>query len=167
MIYQTPVNDGTNDYSAGFTEGGASVHIASGPGITDDGTTIYSAKVVLTNAKPGDSLNRNDIGGDGITGTTDTSVAGQITVNLTGAASFAAYQAAIQAVTFNNSRNPDPTDRIIHVTVKDDLINSNVATTTIRCDPDERLAQRGRRERHQQLRQRNALYRSRMGPGCQ
>ena len=136
LTYQTPVNDGTNDYSAGFTEGGPSVHIASGPGITDDGTTIYSAKVVLTNAKPGDSLNRNDIGGDGITGTTDTSVAGQITVNLTGAASFAAYQAAIQAISFsNNSQSPDSADRIIHVTVKDDLINSNVATTTIHVTP--------------------------------
>jgi Ca2+-binding RTX toxin-like protein len=132
----SPINDGTNDYSTNFTEGGSSPHVASGPSITDDGTTIYSAKIVLTNAKPGDSLNRNDIGGDGINGTTDTSVAGQITVNLTGAASFAAYQAAIQAITFsNNSNNPDPADRIIHVTVKDDLINSNVATTTIHVTP--------------------------------
>jgi Ca2+-binding RTX toxin-like protein len=132
LVNQTPVNDGTNDYSATFTEGGPSVGIASGPGITDDGSVIYSAKVVLNNAKPGDTLSRNDINGDGITGTTDTSVPGQITVNLTGASSFAAYQAAIQAITFsNNSQNPDQTDRIIQVTVKDELINSNVATATI------------------------------------
>ncbi|TPK85674.1 hypothetical protein FJ936_09035 [Mesorhizobium sp. B2-4-13] len=131
-----PINDNSNDYNATFAEGGSSVHIASGPSIADDGSVIYSAKVVLTNAKAGDSLNRNDINGDGITGTTDTSVAGQITVNLTGASTFAAYQAAIQAVTFsNNSQNPDPADRIIHVTVKDELINSNVATTTIHVTP--------------------------------
>jgi hypothetical protein len=59
-------------------------------------------------------------------------VPGQITVNLTGASTLAAYQAAIQAITFSStSENPDPTDRIVHVTVKDELIESNVATTTI------------------------------------
>jgi Ca2+-binding RTX toxin-like protein len=136
LTQQTAVNDASNNYSTTFTEGGSSVAIASGPGITDDGTVIYSAKVVLTNAKPNDTLNRNDINGDGITGTTDTSVLGQITVNLTGASTFAAYQAAIQAITFsNNSQNPDPADRIIQVTVKDELINSNIATTTIHVTP--------------------------------
>jgi Ca2+-binding RTX toxin-like protein len=136
IAFATPFNDASNDYATTFTEGGSSVAVASGPGITDDGTIIHSAKVVLTNAKPNDSLNRNDINGDGITGTTDTSVAGQITINLTGDSTFAAYQAAIQAITFsNNSQNPDPADRIIHVTVNDGLINSNVATATIHVTP--------------------------------
>jgi Ca2+-binding RTX toxin-like protein len=84
----------------------------------------------------GDALNRNDIAGDGITGMTDTSVPGQITVNLTGAASFAAYQNAIEAITFSsNSNNPTNADRVIHVTVNDGLVDSNVATTAVHVVP--------------------------------
>ena len=92
---------------------------------------MVSARIVLTNASAGDSLVVNGLPA-GIAGTIDTSVAGRITVNLTGAASLSAYQAAIQAVSFNNtSEAPAADDRIIAVTVNDGLMDSNVAVSTI------------------------------------
>ncbi len=131
-------NDG-NDFTAAFTEAGAgnpgsgSVAIASFPSITDgDNVTLASAKVVLTNAKAGDVLIENGIGGDGISGAIDNSVAGQITLTLTGNATLAAYQAAISAVRFNNTSNtPDTTARTINVTVNDGLSDSNIAHATV------------------------------------
>ncbi|MCK1685875.1 hypothetical protein IVA85_08040 [Bradyrhizobium sp. 145] len=112
------------------------VGIANHPGIVDDGTQLWSAKVVLTGRVAGDALNANDIAGDGIASTVDNSVAGQITVSLTGKASIAAYQNAIQAITFSsNSNNPTNADRIVQVTVNDGLADSNVATTTIHVTP--------------------------------
>ena len=62
---------------------------------------------MLTNAQAGDVLNVGTPAGGTSPATIDTSVPGQIIVTLTGAASLADYQAAIQAVTFdNNSQNP-------------------------------------------------------------
>ncbi|CAN4265144.1 An_peroxidase_bacterial_2 domain containing protein [Methylophilaceae bacterium] len=112
---------------------GAPVAIASAPMITSDlFPTLSSAKIVLTNAQVGDVLNPADIIGDGITSTVDTSVAGQITVNLTGTATLAQYQAAIQAVTFNNtSPTSIAVDRVINVSVNNGAFASNVAQTTI------------------------------------
>jgi len=122
----------TVDYETTFTEDGPAVAIANLPGITDDGTQLVSAKILLTNAQAGDALNPNNISGDGINVAVDNSVTGQITVNLTGIASLEAYQAAIQAVTFsNNSENPNTQDRIIQVTVNDGVANSNIATATV------------------------------------
>ena len=49
-------------------------------------------------------------------------------MTLTGTASLADYQRAIQAVTFsNNSNNPVAGNRVIEVTVNDGFMNSNVA----------------------------------------
>ena len=80
--------------------------IANNPGIVEDAGQMVSARIVLTNAQAGDSSVGNLPAGN-ITRTIDTSVPGQITVTLTGAASLANYQAAIQAVTFaNTSQNP-------------------------------------------------------------
>jgi hypothetical protein len=121
----------TVDFETSFTEGAAAVAIASGPSIVDDAVQMVSARVVLTNASAGDQL---VVGGlpDGITGAVDTTVTGRITVTLAGAASLAAYQAAIQAISFRNtSEAPATDDRIIHVTVNDGFIDSNVAVTTI------------------------------------
>ncbi|MFD0462581.1 Ig-like domain-containing protein [Microvirga aerilata] len=121
----------TVNHETTFTEDGAAVAIAANPGIMDDATQMASARIVLTNAQAGDQLLVGNLPA-GITRVIDTSVAGQITVTLTGAASLAAYQAAIQAVTFRNtSQQPDPQDRTVQVTVNDGFLNSNVATTTI------------------------------------
>ncbi|WP_201865004.1 Ig-like domain-containing protein [Microvirga soli] len=122
--------DGRN-HTAAYTENAVGVSVANRPGITDDGTTLVSAKIVLTNAQLGDDL---DIGAlpAGISGVVDTSVAGVITVNLTGTASHAAYQAAIQAVTFDSSsENPSTVARIIQTTVNDGFAVSDPVTTTI------------------------------------
>ncbi len=121
-----------NNYETNYAENGAAVAIALGALITDDGATIASARVVLTNASAGDVL--SVLGGlpGGITSAIDNSVAGQITLTLTGNASLAAYQTAIQQVRYaNNSENPAITDRVIQVTVNDGLLSSAVATTTV------------------------------------
>ena len=134
--YVRPAAAPSTDYVVTFTENGNAVGIASHPGIVDDGMQLMSAKVVLTGRVAGDTLNANDIVGDGIANSVDNSVAGQITVSLTGKASIAAYQNAIQAITFSsNSNNPTNADRIVHVTVNDGLADSNVATTTIHVTP--------------------------------
>jgi VCBS repeat-containing protein len=63
-------------------------------------------------------------------------VAGQITVTMTGFASLADYQSAIQAVTFrNSSQQPNPQDRLIEVTVNDGILDSIVGRTTINVVP--------------------------------
>lgn len=134
--YVRPAAAPTTDYVVTFTENGNAVGIANHPGIVDDGTQLMSAKVVLTGRVAGDTLNVNNIAADNITGTVDNSVTGQITVTLTGKDSIAAYQNAIQAITFSsNSNNPTNADRIVHVTVNDGLADSNVATTTIHVTP--------------------------------
>ena len=89
------------------------------------------ARIVLTNAQAGDLLSIGTLPG-GITGALDTSVAGQVTVNLTGSASLASYQAAIQAVSFSNtSGDPSLIDRTVAVTYNDGNQNSNTAVATI------------------------------------
>ena len=131
VLVTVPAATPTTDVEATFTEDGAAVSIASLPSIVDDSATIASARIVLTNASAGDQL---AVGGlpVGIAGAIDTSVAGRITVTLTGAASLGAYQDAIQAVSFRNtSQVPNVDDRIIHVTVNDGLVDSNIATSTI------------------------------------
>ncbi|QUS38256.1 calcium-binding protein [Tardiphaga alba] len=121
----------TVNYATTFTENGAAAAIASGPSIVDDAALMASARIVLTNASAGDQLLVGTLPA-GITSAVDTTVAGLITVTLTGAASQAAYQAAIQAVSFNNtSQTPLAGNRIINVTVNDGVMNSNVATTTV------------------------------------
>ena len=66
------------------------------------------------------------------TSSVDTSVAGQITLNLTGTTSLANYRTAIQQVRYSNtSENPTAAARILQVTVNDGLLNSNIATATV------------------------------------
>jgi Ca2+-binding RTX toxin-like protein len=121
-----------NNYQTSYTENGLGVAIATGSVITDDGTTMASARVVLTNASAGDAL--SVLGGlpGGITSSVDTSVAGQITLNLSGTTTIANYRTAIQQVRYvNTSDNPTAGARTLQVTVNDGLLNSNVATATV------------------------------------
>lgn len=118
------------DIATTFTENAPAISVASEPRITDDGATLASARIVLTNARPGDQLNAQGVP-NGINVNT-ANANGTITVTLTGVASIAAYQAAIQAVTFaNNSNAPDTTPRVIEVTVNDGNFNSSVARNTV------------------------------------
>ncbi|AWC21143.1 Poly(beta-D-mannuronate) C5 epimerase 2 [Aminobacter sp. MSH1] len=119
--------------STEYTENGAPISIAAaGPTIADgDDSYMESARIVLTNAKAGDVMGWSGMP-SGIAAAVDTSVAGQITVTLSGHASLSAYQAAIKAVTFHStSENPSTEPREIEVTVNDGQADSNVATTTI------------------------------------
>ena len=130
----TTVTPGTpgNNYVTSYAENAAGVAIAAGARITDDGTTINSARVVLSNASDGDVL--TVLGGlpGGISSSVDTTVAGQITLNLTGTTSLANYQTAIQQVRFSsNSQNPATMARTLLVTVNDGLLTSAVATATV------------------------------------
>jgi Ca2+-binding RTX toxin-like protein len=134
----TTVVPGTpgNNYETTYNENAAGgVAIAAGALITDDGATIASARVVLTNASAGDVLSAVGLPG-GIASSIDTTVPGQIILNLTGTSTLANYRTAIQQVRYSNSsENPNPADRILQVSVNDGLLNSNIATATVHVVP--------------------------------
>jgi len=119
-------------FASTFIENGAAVSIADTDiSITDiDSTELAGATITLTNAQAGDVLAVGALPG-GIS----FSIVGNV-VTLSGTASLADYQAAIQAVTFSNSvANPDATPRLIEVVVTDGTGSSNVATATIDVVP--------------------------------
>jgi uncharacterized repeat protein (TIGR01451 family) len=126
------------NYNTTFTEGGPAVSIADTDRLVlnyDSVTTIQSATIRLTNAQTADSLNIGALPA-GITGSVNTSVPGQITVTLTGAASAADYQTALSAITFNNSSGtPSAIARNVTVVLSDGVTLSNVGVTTITVVP--------------------------------
>jgi large repetitive protein len=98
-------------------------------GVSDiDDTNIESATITLTNAQTGDLLFASDLP-TGITVSAYNSSTGVIT--LTGSATKADYEKAIEAIRFYNSTGSDTTTRIITVVVNDGTTDSNTATTTI------------------------------------
>jgi len=125
-----------NNYATSYTEQLTAAAVASTPRITDpDDTTIASAKIVLRDAIDGDTLNVGALP-SGLTSSVDTSVAGKVTVTLTGTASWSVYQAVLASVTFSStSDNPTNAARHIDVTVNDGLKDSAVATTTVSVTP--------------------------------
>lgn len=132
IAFTTPVNDASNDYATTFTEDAAPLAIASGPDITSVSPNLQSARIVLTNAMPGDALSISGALPGGIASALDLSVPGVIAMNLTGNAPLASYETAIAAVRFaNTSQAPDTTPRIIQVTVNDGSTDSNTATATV------------------------------------
>ncbi len=136
----TPVLDldtgtGGVDYSTTFTENGPAVAVIPTTVDVTNSTNLTSATLVLTNAKPGDTLAIGGLPG-GITGTVDTSVPGQITVTLTGSAAATAYETALHAVTFSNgSDTPDTTARNVTVQVQNGSYVSGTAISTIAVVP--------------------------------
>ena len=130
-----------------FTEAGSSVAIATiGSSVYELNSTdiqangldisvapkVVSASIVLTNAQASDVFTIGALP-SGIASAIDTSVAGKITVTLTGASTTANYQSAIQAIKFSNATiNPSSVDRIVNVTVNDGISTSNTAVTTIK-----------------------------------
>ncbi|MFD1327188.1 peroxidase family protein [Mycoplana ramosa] len=130
-----PAASPTEHHAASFTENGNAVPIASLPGIEEDSGELVSARIVLTNSRLGDSLIVGALPA-GISATVDESVEGRITVTLSGTASTADYQMAIQAIFYRStSDNPGNQDRVIDVTVNDGILDSNVARTTISVTP--------------------------------
>jgi uncharacterized repeat protein (TIGR01451 family) len=121
------------NFNTTFTEAGPAIAIADvDRSITNyDTTSIASANIQLTNAKPSDVMSIDTLP-VGITGNVDTSVAGIITVTLTGVSTAANYQSALSAIRFNNTSNvPDIAARNVTVVVNDGATNSNTAVTTI------------------------------------
>lgn len=133
-VFQQPATPPSINVTTSFTENAATIPIASDPRIADDGQTLVSARIVLTNTFPGDTFVIPEAltgPNAAITATTQT-VGSTFVVTLTGTASIAAYQAAIQSIGYrSNSENPDLTPRVIEVTVNDGFFNSNVARTTV------------------------------------
>jgi hypothetical protein len=138
----TPVNDApVVDLSAGaggtgntvtFTEdGGASAFVASDVSVTDvDSANIASATITLTNAQAGDALSVSGSLPGGIVASSYNSGTGVLT--LSGSATLAQYQAALQQLRFdNNSQNPDTSDRAITVVLSDGSDSSAAATATV------------------------------------
>ena len=120
-------------YTTSYTQGGAAVSVADSDRriINYDSTSIQSATIMLTNAKPGDTLAIGTLPG-GISGSVNTSTPGIITVTLSGASTIANYQTAINAVTYSNAAFvPDTTLRNVTVLVNDGATNSNTAVTSI------------------------------------
>ncbi len=95
-------------------------------------TNINSATVKLTNAQLGDVLAAGSLP-SGITSSINTSVAGEITLTLSGSATEAAYQTALSNIRFSNALTSGSlVDRSITVVVNDSATNSNTAFSTIR-----------------------------------
>ncbi len=120
-----------NDFSASFTEGGPAVGIADTDAlITDvDDTMLQRATVTLTNPQTGDALSESGALPAGITLDAGSTATQRI---LTGAASLADYEAAIELVRFDNSSmNPSTAPRTVTVVVRDAALDSAAATTTI------------------------------------
>src|SRR5262249_21178787 len=119
------------DFSATFTSGGPAIPIADTDTlITDaDGTTIASATITIgINRQSDDVLSIVGSLPAGIPDSGYNASTGVLT--LTGAATLADYQTALQQVAYS-STNPNPftADRVITVTVNDGNLDSNVATT--------------------------------------
>ena len=132
---QAPTNLQT-DITRAFVEGDGGITVVPRAFVTDmDGTTLTSAKIVLTNAKDGDNLVWGDgTSGNGFSVASDTSVSGQITVTLTSdqPQSYDAFAARLDNIQYvNTSQNPDETPRVIQATVNDGRLDSAPATTTI------------------------------------
>lgn len=84
-----------------FTENGPAMQVAPAVSLSDIDSTLLSGAVVrITNAQAGDSLSFSSIANNPVTGSYANGV-----LTLTGSATLAQYQAAVQAVTFQNTRD--------------------------------------------------------------
>ena len=84
-----------------YTENGAAMQVAPAVSLSDiDSTLLGGAVVRITNAQAGDALSFVSIANNPVTGSYTNGV-----LTLTGSATLAQYQAAVQAVTFQNTRD--------------------------------------------------------------
>ena len=140
-----------NAFQVTFTENGAAVPVVDADAVITQhaalGTQLHEATVRLVNAQAGDELRVN--GSTATSGSfsaagatfnyTVTTSGGQIEVALTGTATPAHYQAALQAITFaNTSESPSAVDRRIEVFVTNAAFgtSSNQALSTIHVTSD-------------------------------
>ena len=117
-----------------FTENGAAVAIADSDSVVSDPETAntQTLTITLTNAKAGDALSLAGPLPAGIGSSINTSVAGVITMLLTGPAPHADFEVALELVQFSNSTEaPDTTPRDITVVANDGEGNGPAAHATI------------------------------------
>ena len=119
-------------FLATFTEGGAPIPIADiDTLITDtDSTTLASATITLTDPQAGDLLAASGALPGGITASAYDPVTGILT--LSGVASFADYETALEAIRFSAAGdNPVAGNRIIQVVVNDGIHDSQPVTSLV------------------------------------
>ena len=121
------------NYETTFTEDGPAVAIADGDtSIASAASQMESAQISLTNAMAGDTLSIDGALPAGISSSVSTALDGRITVTLSGTASRADYETAIEAIRFSNTLDlTDSADRLIEVLVTDAGGSSNLARTTV------------------------------------
>ncbi|MEA2840969.1 MAG: hypothetical protein QOF41_2299 [Methylobacteriaceae bacterium] len=102
-----PAIGGVSGIDTAYTEQAAAVALDSGVTVSDvDSTTLGGASVSITGGlQAGDTLHFTDQ--NGITGTYDS---GTGVLSLSGTASVADYQTALESVTFDNTTNDNPTN---------------------------------------------------------
>ncbi len=118
-------------FTATFTEGSAAVAIADTDTlITDDGANLAGATITITNAFSGDLLS---VSGSLPAGISIDPASTSTTVILTGSATKANYETAIEAIRYSNSSGaPNTTTRSVTVSVTDTSgLSSNVATSVV------------------------------------
>ena len=121
-------------YRTTFTENGTPVAIADTDTLIGDpdtgSTTLASATVTLTNPQAGDLLAAIGALPGGITASSYNPVTGVLT--LTGVASFADYETALEAIRFSAAGdNPVAGNRIIQVVVNDGINDSQPVTSLV------------------------------------
>ncbi|WP_194792938.1 cadherin domain-containing protein [Caenimonas koreensis] len=147
-VHVTPVNDaptldldannstasGANYQSLYIPGGGAASIVDTDSAVGDvDDTNIESATITLTNAKPSDLIAASAALPGGIVASAFTVAAGVGTLTLTGSATLAQYESALELLQFSNSlgAGADTTTRTINITVNDGNVDSNTAVSTI------------------------------------
>ncbi|WP_141317248.1 Ig-like domain-containing protein, partial [Halomonas halmophila] len=126
--------DRQEPYTTLALTGGGSVAVTSPDvGIVDDGTTLESATITLSNPQTGDALSIIDALPTGITASSYDSGTGTLT--LTGSATLADYESALASVGFSATSGLG-IDRVVNVAVNDGANDSRPATSVISVDTD-------------------------------
>jgi hypothetical protein len=117
-------------YTTMWVQGNPGIAIAATDDrVTDDGATISSATVTISNLVAGDLLTAGALPA-GITASAYNSGTGTIT--LSGVATLAQYQTALQAITYSSTATlAAGPNKLLNVVVNDGVDNSNIAVATI------------------------------------
>ena len=117
------------DFSTSFTEGGSEVAIADSDAFMTTSSAISSIRVVLTNARAGDTLS---VDGGSLDVDVDNSIPGQITLTVSAAGFNVPSDATLRSISFGNANaNVDPAARNITVIVSDANNASAAAHSTV------------------------------------
>jgi VCBS repeat-containing protein len=136
-VIDLDANDSTSvgtGYATTFTEKGAAVAIAdTDVSVTDpDNTTLKSATITITNYQAGQDVLAFTANGNTGDIAINTNAGGVLTLVSAGGATFAQWQAALQAVTYSDTSNdPLATDRSIAVVVDDGEASNHASNTAI------------------------------------